>query len=277
MTPAPERSSAQLAAFFAEFGYVSVPGLLRDEIGWITDEFEALLRDERVVHRRGKRSCLNACIERRARLCSIIDLPRLTALVAALLGPDWCYYSSDGNCYGGDTGWHEDSRWEHGICIKVPLYLDPLAEDTGALRLIPGSHRAAGNARGAARARELWGVDPRDVPCAVIETRPGDVVAFNTNLQHASFGGADRRRMIALQFWTPFRSPAQFAELDRHMKSWAGGVTTLHSPLMHRTAGAERLRHLRQIADRHAVHPRYRDRPEVRQITSSAAPVAAHG
>src|SRR4051812_9828725 len=128
-------AAAQLKAFFDTFGYVVVPGLLRGEIGWIADEFEALLRDERIVHDARKRTSAGACNERRERLCSIIDLPQLAALVAALLGADWNYYSSDGNCYSGDTGWHSDSDWVHGTCIKIPLYLEEVTGESGALRL----------------------------------------------------------------------------------------------------------------------------------------------
>jgi ectoine hydroxylase-related dioxygenase (phytanoyl-CoA dioxygenase family) len=267
MDPARAR---QLRAFFVEFGYVVLPGLLRDEIGWITEEFEALLCDEGIVHDPARRTAVSACIERRERLCGIIDLPRLTELVAALLGDDWAYFSSDGNCYSGDTCWHEDSSWVHGTCIKVPLYLDALTAETGALRLIPGSHRCgadrSGHARTAGRAQELWGVDAREVPCVVVRSSPGDVIAFDTNLMHASFGGGVRRRMIAIQFWTAFRTPDQFAELDRHMSNWAGGVTTLHSELMHRSGDAGRRRRLRQVTERHAQHPRYRDRPESRGL-----------
>jgi len=37
-------------AFFETFGYLVLPGLLADEIDWITEEFEAVFRDRRVEH-----------------------------------------------------------------------------------------------------------------------------------------------------------------------------------------------------------------------------------
>src|SRR4051812_38359888 len=88
-----DRSPEQLRRFFSTFGHVVLPGALREEIAWISDEFEALLREEGLTHDGSKRTCVNACIERRERLCSIIDLPQLTSLVSTLLGPDWNYYS----------------------------------------------------------------------------------------------------------------------------------------------------------------------------------------
>ena len=49
---------------------------------------------------------------------------------------------SDGNLYAGDTGWHWDG-WHRDIThIKMAFYLDPVARDTGCLRVIPGSHAA---------------------------------------------------------------------------------------------------------------------------------------
>ena len=158
-----------------------------------------------------------------------------------------------------------DSDWIHGTCIKAVLYLDELGRDNGALRVIPGSHRCDDSAwshvRQASRSAELWGIAGPDLPCVVLDSKPGDLVAFNTNLMHAAFGGGNDRRMIAVQFWSAFHTPAQFAELDKHMRNWSA-TRALHTELLHRSAPASRLPHLRQISERHITHPHFKDSPE---------------
>ena len=70
---------------------------------------------------------------------------------------------------------------------KLSFYLDSLGPDTGALRVLPGSHRADHWVRAAAepeggpsllnRSAERWGVEPQDVPGAVsLATEPGDAI-----------------------------------------------------------------------------------------------------
>jgi hypothetical protein len=111
--------------------------------------------------------------------------------------------------------------------------------------------------RDAGNSQRQWGIPGAAVPCMALESRPGDVIAIDTNIMHASFGGGPRRRMLALQFWSSFRSDEQFAQLDHHMRSWAWSKIPLHSEILHRTAPPQRRARLRQIAARHAVHPGY--------------------
>jgi hypothetical protein len=123
--------------------------------------------------------------------------------------------------------------------IKVAFYLDPVGRESGCLRVIPGSHRNPFHDRLwslhmdiPARARqldhvgprmlEMWeretgsaaggdalltdpdvnhfGTAPRDLPCAALDSQPGDVVFFSHQLWHASFGGRSGRRMFTLNF-----------------------------------------------------------------------------
>src|SRR6185295_19576571 len=100
------------------------------------------------------------------------------------------YMGSDGNLYVGDTGWHSDG-WNASILnIKLAFYLDPVTRDTGALRVIPGSHRMGDQfadrvQREIYKCSENWGMAGRDIPSVALETQPGDVVLFNHNLKHA--------------------------------------------------------------------------------------------
>jgi hypothetical protein len=111
---------------------------------------------------------------------------------------------SDGNYYVGDTGWHSDGWNSSGLLFtKIALYLDPLARDTGALRVIPGSHKPGSGfadavERDIGQSKARWGWEGREVPAVVLETRPGDVLVFNHNTKHASFGGGKARRMFTI-------------------------------------------------------------------------------
>src|SRR5438132_5001670 len=174
-----ESLSEQQKRHFETFGYLVLPGLMADDIGWITEEFEAVFRDRGVVHDGTKRSCIVPFIDQRERLSTLLDHPRLQALIGGLLGEEFNYLGGDGNFYAGDTGWHSDGFHRVGKFLKVALYLDPVARDTGCLRVIPGTHRLEAErgthgvgpweARQAGKARELWGIEQRDVPCMALE------------------------------------------------------------------------------------------------------------
>ena len=80
-----------------------------------------------------------------------------------------------------------------------------MTRDSGALRVIPGSHRA-GEPYAEIVHRELngdtpWGgIHGRDVPAEALETQPGDVAVFNHATKHSAWGGSDRRRMFTMVF-----------------------------------------------------------------------------
>ena len=45
---------------------------------------------------------------------------------------------------------------------------------------------------------ERVGVTGQEMPAVALETRPGDLLMFNQDLKHASFGGGTRRRMFTI-------------------------------------------------------------------------------
>ena len=243
--------------FFETFGYVALPGLLRDEIDWITEDFEAVFAASDRPHDGSQRSCIVPFIDQRARLCTLLDHPAVHGLIASLLGDDFNYLGGDGNFYTGDTPWHSDGHHVVGKYLKVAFYLDPLTTDTGCLRVMPGTHVIAyrdWDARRARDAEQLWGLAQADVPHVALETRPGDVVAFNHNLMHAAFGGSTHRRMFTMNCCARCRTAAEIEELEAFI---AGGArfwkTQMHSDLMRRTATDARMQHLRQVMD-HESH-----------------------
>ena len=73
----------------------------------------------------------------------------------------------------------------------------------------------------------------------------GDVVVFNHNLMHASFGGSTQRRMFTLNCAAHAETPEELqAYIRSHCLTWGDRV---HSAIMRDTAGPGRLRHLQQI------------------------------
>jgi hypothetical protein len=202
-------------AFMDVFGYLVFPGLLNDRIDRITAEFEAVFTQHGgghngFVHDGTARSCLVPFIDQSEYLSSLIDDPRLDSIFADLLGDNYNYLGSDGNFYVGDTSWHSDTDWSGKMRGKPPrlfyklaLYLDPVDTNSGALRVIPGSHRfgdrfAEDLHAVIRRPEEHLGLSGDQVPAITLKSNPGDVVIFNQSLKHSSWGGSNRRRMFTI-------------------------------------------------------------------------------
>ena len=86
--------------------------------------------------------------------------------------------------------------------------------------------------------------------------RPGDVVAFNHNLMHASFGGSGWRRMFTMNFCARCQTPEEERELRQFINAQARfWIDQLHSDVMRRTASPQRMRHLRQVMEQEGDLP----------------------
>jgi len=239
-------------AFYQTFGFLKLPRAFAGEIGWITAEFEQVFMDRGVVHDGTKRSCIVPFIDQREKLAALLDHPVIMNAASALLGEDFNYIAGDGNYYSGDTGWHRDGFHRVGEFLKVAFYLDPVKAESGALRVVPGSHRDEMHweTRHPAHSEKLWGIPAREVPAYAIESEPGDLLIFNHNIIHAAFGGSGWRRMFTLNLCRNCRTPEEVED----MKAFINGtdrfwLTQLHSEVMRRTAGPERMRHLQQVID----------------------------
>ena len=247
-----DKLTAQQVDFFETFGYLVLPRLLAEDIGWITKEFEAVFTDRNLVHDPSQRTCVVPFIDARERLSALLDHPKIEGLAASLLGDNFNYVGSDGNYYSGDTGWHSDGFHTVGRFIKIALYLDPVDRNSGALRVIPGSHQIdlqnPWAAREARESRELWGIEQRDVPAIALDSIPGDVVAFNHNLMHAAFGGSTHRRMFTMNCARHCETQEEIQDIE----SYIGGHDRflndhMHSDQMKATASPARMRHLSQV------------------------------
>lgn len=226
------RLTAAQRAFYDAFGFLRLAGLFRDEAeqlsrGFddvfaqhdptmvITSDDDVLQRTERAAGRSYRNIIAPDFVDRSALLRSL-DLPRhprVVGVVASLVDRPVEYRASDGHRFHCDTSWHHDA---YGTpldleTIKLSFYLDRLRADSGAIRVIPGTHDL-GSAfattlretlyRSPDGVRELYGVDAEAIPSWTLENEPGDVLVWNFRTIHASFRGREGRRSFALTFST---------------------------------------------------------------------------
>ena len=258
----------QQLSHFDAFGYLSFPGLMKADIDWITAAFEEVMAiaNDGKEHDGSQRTSIVPTIDHSERLCTLLDHERILGIAGALLGDDFNYASGDGNFYSGDTRWHADGDYPELFAIKMAFYLDPVGRESGCLRLIPGSHRVDSPWRTEGlrprESEELWGVSPAEIPGDVaLESEPGDLVVFDHNLLHASFGGGNRRRMFTINLHKRAKTSAELERVDGYLKGHcpvAHGfkIGHMYTDTMLDTAGPGLLAHLEQLFERHpVVHP----------------------
>jgi Phytanoyl-CoA dioxygenase (PhyH) len=123
---------------------------------------------------------------------SLLDL--LEGLAEALLGCPVIPTRAKGCRYSGNTPWHVDSGLDLPS-LGFAAYLEPLGPDNGALRVIPGSHQPAFS--DALLKMGAPGMPALALPSHIILSEPGDLIAFDEHLYHASSGGSTRRQWRA--------------------------------------------------------------------------------
>ncbi len=247
----------QQLSFFNTFGYLSFPGLLRDRIDQIIEDYHAVWEAEGNSHH-GKphdgsqRSCTVQFVDKNPRLNTLLDDPRILGIATSLLGHDFNYMGSDGNYYSGDTAWHSDGWHRNILHIKLAYYLDPLTKDTGCLRVIPGSHLV--NDQYAQELQEkighsdtYFGMNGAQTPAIPLETQPGDLVCFNHNTKHAAFGGGGWRRMFTMNLCQRYPE-----DRLQELRDYISGASRFwldrnFADTIMQTATPERMRHLEQV------------------------------
>ena len=156
---------------------------------------------------------------------SLLEDPRFCSVAEQLYGDDVIGICTDANRYVGDTRWHPDHRAdpnEDCFGVKFAFYLDPVGANSGALRLIPGSHHRAFHDR-VHLVLPTLDLGVAEVPAYVCESDPGDVVAFDMRCWHGSHGGAAGRRMSTCVF---YNNPKGEKEEAATRKRAEGGKNT---------------------------------------------------
>lgn len=210
---APLALTRQQKNFFDTFGYLVLPGLLKDSASAITAAFERLYaKDDKEIidwrheaHYMKSRRVLLQFIEREPALAALLEHPVIDGIFRSLLGEDYLYRASEGNIFTGDTYWHSDLYGAHFKYrhVKVLLYLEPLDADSGAFRAIPGSHLFGDKfanllERYVWKHEENYGLEKDQVPCVTIPTQPGDALVFDYRLKHATSHTRQNRRMFSI-------------------------------------------------------------------------------
>ncbi|MEE2885655.1 MAG: phytanoyl-CoA dioxygenase family protein [Chloroflexota bacterium] len=253
-----QKLSAKQMDFFEMFGFLYFPGLLSDCIDKVIYEFEQIWTKHGGGHHGSEhdgkaRSSIVPFADQSEYLSSLLDDHRIHDIVSSICGEDFNYTSGDGNLYTGDTGWHSDGYGMRPVLtIKMAFYLDPVDRDSGALRVIPGSHRKgepfADNLENSLKTG-MFGVNPEEIPAHVLKVTPGDIVVFNHNIKHSSFGGSNRRRMFTINFTERYpedKLPELRESLGAEARFW---IDRIHGEAMLRTAGPERMVHLQQVRE----------------------------
>jgi Phytanoyl-CoA dioxygenase (PhyH) len=214
---------------FRTVGFVVLRGFLADRAGELRAETDAAIRDayaatygERVIDGISGHYLPMASRLTPASTSLVCDDPRFIDVAEQLLDGPVIPECPAGVLYFAEAGWHTDD----GIGVrgvKFAAYFDELTAGNGALRLVPGSHHPEQGARLAAyRDRRMSIRTDADsaayqasIPGYAAGTSPGDVIAFDLHIWHASTGGRDRLA------WTSIyqRCPETSEERDRTLRS----------------------------------------------------------
>jgi ectoine hydroxylase-related dioxygenase (phytanoyl-CoA dioxygenase family) len=213
------RLSEAQKAFFEAFGFLLLPGVFADDIEELTAAFEDVFgrhpafESHEDLHFNDRRMIIAGFAHQHPRLEALYDDPRVVDIVSTLISPDYVACESDASLFYCDTSWHADTFGSplDVYHVKLSFYLDPLVASTGAIRMIPGTHKYDSPYAALLRDKlsdhaaieRFFGVPPQGIPAWALETRPGDLVVWNMAIIHASFGGDERRRLFSLNFKEP--------------------------------------------------------------------------
>lgn len=157
------------------------------------------------------------------RLTTLVEDDRIYGVLEKILGSGFIWAGSEGQRGRVSTTWHNDRPGKNQnkyTRIKVHLYIEPTTKETGALRIIPGSHCSpyhesleplmnrhvesidTASADKGNRVHLLpFGVEGPDIPCYAFESNPGDIIFFHQNIFHSVYGGrGNERRYLAMKF-----------------------------------------------------------------------------
>ena len=205
--------------YFDTFGYLAIRGQFAAEIDAISRAFDEVfakpdqirMDTEGGTYVTGQRDVIPGIINLHPVLAQLTTDRRILDIADALLPEGYTFLPGDGSRFRSETTWHVDGV---GIKkkirnIKMALYLDPLDGDSGALRMIPGSHRLddmyTRQVREAIMVEstlsDIIGVEGSEVPSWTLNTEPGDLLVWDRRVLHASYNNnTTNRRMLAFGF-----------------------------------------------------------------------------
>jgi hypothetical protein len=197
---------------FRTFGFVPLPdflganrtGALRDEVETALRDAYAMTYDERVIDGISGHYLPMASRLTPVSASLVCDDPLLMDAAEQLLESHVLPSVPEGVLYFADAGWHDDDGiGVHGV--KLATYFGELDGANGALRFVPCSHLTDG--RPLLRAYQRAGY--QEVPGVIVDSRPGDVIAFDLHTFHAAFGGRDRLAWTTVFLAAPDDEPSR--------------------------------------------------------------------
>jgi hypothetical protein len=219
---------------YRTFGFVVLPAYLdQRETAALGRELDGALRDAfgAHFHRRPTTGGIEGhYLPMMSRRCTPVSLAlvedaRFLDTARRLLDAPVLPTYAEGILLFDQAGFHyDDGTGSKGV--KFVAYLEPLTAQTGALRLMPGSHHPDFAASLAGWDRRNPALDAEGlrrqlggIPCHVAETRPGDVIAFDWHTWHASINGTDRRQ------WTvSYAKDPRTTEETRRLQDFFGSA-----------------------------------------------------
>jgi hypothetical protein len=207
--------SDKQALFYQTFGFLALRQLLTsDEVRAVNDEL--LRRLETVYPGRPYDGTMRYGAPMMGPdtpfYASLPEDSRFLGAARQLYGDDVLIAGNGGNRYAANSLWHPDVGPDHPGGPKFAIYLEPVGADSGALRVIPGSHLSPFHdtlRQDLGMHMEKAGFDIPELPGHVCDSQPGDVVVFDMRLWHASWGSSTDRRMCSIEYIRFPRTPAE--------------------------------------------------------------------
>jgi ectoine hydroxylase-related dioxygenase (phytanoyl-CoA dioxygenase family) len=157
---------------------------------------------------------------------SLALLQRLAPVASAILQAPVLPSRAKATKYRGSTNWHRDSDSSLKT-VSFVFYLEAVDAESGALRVLPGSHWAA-----YAGAIQEYAETADVVPGTPIPTMPGDAIVLDERLFHASSGGVERRQW-RVDFVADLPGSDQALReyfANQHTPGWNGGYDVHRYP-----------------------------------------------
>ncbi|MEE2710572.1 MAG: phytanoyl-CoA dioxygenase family protein [Gemmatimonadota bacterium] len=217
--------------FFDTFGYLHLKQVFSPvEIDDLTREADRIWAEDAAQHPEQTHQSMSGFIEKSPLLFQLAVDDRIYGVIESFLKPGFVWGNSEGNKGSFNVesvhNWHCDRVGEYDMDymrIKVMIYLTPTTREEGALRIMPGSHKAPlhhamvpVNAQKDHSSDAIFGMPGWELPGHALESQPGDVVFFNHYLFHAVYGKTAARRYVALKFADKPVDEAHFQSLRRH-------------------------------------------------------------
>ena len=241
---------------FHDFGFLVFRQLLSaEEIALYSREFNAGLDSwiDGGKHDGKSRHYASLMEEQSPFIAGLAHDPRFAPVAEQLLGKDVLAIAVDGNYHVSDTRWHPDTGSLDYTAVKFCIYPDPLDGNTGALRVIPGSHRDPFHNQISRDPETAYNLAQADVPSYTFVSQPGDVLAFNVALWHAAFGGDNHRRQGVVVYYEDPDTPGATAAIQEQMRgnhrAFAQAGRPMYGPHWRSIDDARHQRWIRRLAE----------------------------